>query len=86
MDNDSELFAIYENQKVKLSVFGGKADPKKPKPGDKVTITVNKNQKDKPFLFWQSNPTIELTQPYDNTVQFCMPPHDLVISAKPKKY
>ena len=86
VDNDSELFAIYENQKVKLSVFGGKADPKKPMPGDKVTITINKNQKDKPFLFWQSNPTIELTQPYENTVQFCMPPHDLVISAKPKKY
>ena len=85
-NDDSELFAIYENENVKLSVVGGKAKPKNPKPGDTVTITLNKKQKGKPFLFWQSDPPIELTQPYDRTVQFCMPPNDLKIIAKPKKY
>ena len=77
---------FYENENVKLSVVGGKAKPKNPKPGDTVTITLNKKQKGKPFLFWQSDPPIELTQPYDRTVQFCMPPNDLKIIAKPKKY
>ena len=85
-NDDSELFAIYENENVKLSVVGGKAKPKNPKPGDTVTITLNKKQKGKPFLFWQSDPPIELTQPYERTVQFCMPPRDLKIIAKPKKY
>ena len=52
-NDDSELFAIYENENVKLSVVVGKAKPKNPKPGDKVTITLNKKQKGKPFHQYQ---------------------------------
>ncbi|MBT7982945.1 MAG: hypothetical protein HN584_10270, partial [Akkermansiaceae bacterium] len=84
--SDSELFPIYETDSAKLTVIGGTAEPKNPRPGDIVTVTANKdenpNQKD--FLFWATDPPIKIDQPYNRSVKFCMPSTNITVSAKPR--
>ena len=83
--SDSELFPIYETNSAKLTVIGGVSEPKNPRPGDIVTVTAKKDEglRKKGFLFWATDPLIEIKQPYSRSVKFCMPSTDLKVIAKP---
>jgi len=83
--SDCELFPIYKNDSAKLTVIGGTSEPKNPSPGDIVTVTTNKdnNTGKKEFLFWSTDPPIEIKRPYERSVKFCMPSTDLKITAMP---
>ena len=79
---DAQLTPVYATGSVKLNVVRGTATPVNPKPGDIVTLTALADTGSAHFLFWKINEEIDIAHPHRRTVSFCMPSHDVTITAQ----
>ena len=80
-EGDVTISAIYGKQPFKLSVTGGEAKPKAPKPGEVVTVTASSDK----FFYWKSNTKlIEISVPTQRSIKFAMPSGDVTLVAQDK--
>ena len=78
---DVTISAIYGKQPFKLSVTGGEAKPKAPKPGEVVTVTAGSGK----FFYWKSNSKlIDIAIPTQRSIKFAMPSGDVTLIAQDK--
>ena len=79
---DAQLTPVYETDSAKLTVVHGTAKPANPKPGDIVSVTANADTDSSRFFYWKMDQPIDIAHPHKRSVSFCMPSHDVTITAQ----